>query len=132
MPTTDEIFAEFKEVIKRIDDYRLRNKLGNVVLDSVHKHRDNDLEIKQLKLNTKCSACGEKGHWQGDPECKKKSAAQITYEHEESHFGSPSNFTLAFDVSWEFHSNSDNSNHPTSCMTADDEYASNFTLVLEG
>ena len=51
MPTTDEIFAEFGEVIKRIDDYSLRNRLGKVVLDSVHKHRDNDLEIKQLKLN---------------------------------------------------------------------------------
>lgn len=51
MPTTDEIFNEFKEVIKSIDNYYLRNKLGKVVLDSVHKHRDNDLEIKRLKLN---------------------------------------------------------------------------------
>tara|TARA_B100000945_G_C20421700_1_gene618365 strand:+ start:2482 stop:2733 length:252 start_codon:yes stop_codon:yes gene_type:complete len=51
MPTTDEIFAEFKEVIKRIDDDRLRNKLGNVVIDSITKHRENDYMIKQLKIN---------------------------------------------------------------------------------
>lgn len=51
MPTTEEIFNEFKEIIKSIDNYDLRNKLGKVVLDSVHKHRDNDLEIERLKLN---------------------------------------------------------------------------------
>jgi hypothetical protein len=51
MPTTDEIFAEFKDIIKKIDNVSLRKQLGVVVQDSMHKHRENDYMITQLKRN---------------------------------------------------------------------------------
>ena len=33
-------------------------------------------KLKELKGRTKCSACGEKGHWAGDQECKKNTKGQ--------------------------------------------------------
>jgi len=53
MPTTDEIFEGFKSVLKELKGSELGIKLGSVVLDSIHKHRENDKMIAQLKNNMK-------------------------------------------------------------------------------
>ena len=69
-------------------------------------------------MNTKCSACGEKGHWQRDPECKKKSTAtaHMTYVEEEAN----SEYILPFDS--ECHGCPNNDSPTLACMTTEDDF----------
>jgi hypothetical protein len=53
MPTSDEIFEGFKSILKYLNGSELGHKLGTDVLDSMHKHRENDKLIAQLKDNMK-------------------------------------------------------------------------------
>ena len=36
---------------------------------------DRKAALRKLKMKTKCLACGETGHWKGDPECKRPGGA---------------------------------------------------------
>lgn len=51
MATTDKIFKEFKEIIKRIGNDELRDNLSKVVQSSMHKHIEDDNTIIKLKEN---------------------------------------------------------------------------------
>ena len=37
-----------------------------------HPPRKDDAKIAKMKARTHCGACGQKGHWRGDPQCPKK------------------------------------------------------------
>ena len=56
---------------------------GAKITPSIHNFRprselsfdDRKKMLAKAKSNSKCKRCGEKGHWQGDPECKKGKGA---------------------------------------------------------
>ena len=40
--------------------------------DGGHPPKKDDPKIAKMKSRTHCGACGQKGHWRGDPQCPKK------------------------------------------------------------
>jgi len=53
MPTTEQIFDEFKPVLAELRGTELGNKLGKVVFNTIQKHRADDRLINQLQQNMK-------------------------------------------------------------------------------
>ena len=51
MATTGSIFEKFKTILAEIEDDVLRKKIGTVILESIHKHYDDDDTIVKLKKN---------------------------------------------------------------------------------
>ena len=51
-------------------------------------------KLKELKKRTNCQACGETGHWAGDPECRKGKSSSSSSTTQKT-----ANLALGFDAS---------------------------------